>query len=795
MLQSIAIALGTIPMPKSNIYPFAGPSLGSDATCTAQGFIIVYFFLASLLCNIWLSWYYVSIIVFKIKPRTIAIYIEPCYLLVTLALSTAIGTIILKNDFYHVYPFLPFCFPTTYPFHCNYYFGEECIYLNKHYFHTSQGHYKFGLGLLALYYITFFAIVVAMLIIVIHTFRFERRNSKREANIHNNPSISSVSTRSRSHDGTTSLDDNTSDNQQHRGLSRDNLKYTRIVSFQAMLYIVAFFFTYTPTIVIFHIHKIQSGFHLYWRLTVSNFQGFFNLVIFLYHKVHNIRRSNSDSTVSEALKQVFASRQQGQDFFLDNLTMVQLEIDEIRAREELEEEEEREVGLDHDEEESYVSYRADTAELEKFDGISFTSPGRISSSNTHDKTTSSESNDKDNEDKDNAKNDSPSYANVSSTGIMSWLSKKGKDDDVVNGEEKEESMPNESNHTHSIAVTPISSRSYLRRKPTFDKRNRAPMNEMTSNQERKEIMTPQRSNLKAVRRKSSLSITKEQADEERSCKENDVMSFDTPSHNVSVNTPSSANVSSTGILSWFSRKGSDDDTATSAQVRTEENIPIESNHTHSTTLTPVSSPSKLRRKPTFDKGKAVQRNRITSNQDKEENIPNHTHTHLTSRTSVTSPPQLRRKATFDKGNRVSRTSNQEIENISTESHKHSTILKSVATPPQLRRKANFDKGRRAQRDGMTSNQEKEESINPQRPDLKDPNSSLLPPSIAAPLRKNSLSKSKEDDDDEVESYKENDVMSLDTPSRNLSVNTPSSANVSSTGILSWFSRKGSDEEI
>jgi len=63
-------------------------------------------------------------------------------------------------------------------------------------------------------------------------------------------------------------------------------------------------------------------------------QGFFNLIIFVYHKVQTLRRVNADLTVAEALEKVFLFPSQMEDWAtVSNLNMVidQFVVDQQRS--------------------------------------------------------------------------------------------------------------------------------------------------------------------------------------------------------------------------------------------------------------------------------------------------------------------------------------------------------------------------------------------------------------------------------------------------------------------------------
>jgi hypothetical protein len=52
LIQSVCMALGTIPMPKDSIYKFDGPMLGTLSTCTAQAYIVFWGLTTGMFLNL-----------------------------------------------------------------------------------------------------------------------------------------------------------------------------------------------------------------------------------------------------------------------------------------------------------------------------------------------------------------------------------------------------------------------------------------------------------------------------------------------------------------------------------------------------------------------------------------------------------------------------------------------------------------------------------------------------------------------------------------------------------------------
>ncbi|GFH43927.1 predicted protein [Chaetoceros tenuissimus] len=347
-------------MPKDNVYPFKGPMLGNDATCTAQAFALNFAHMSYIPCNAWLAIYYICVLVLKLKSSTISRYIEPFFYLISLVLSIVGSWIFQKYEYYNVDPLMPHCYTARYPFHCTWFPGGEECYDNGSFLYTEKGYSAMNWAILGYLYVVFGLLILCMLTIIVNTFLFERRNR-----------LGSTSAADSSTPRNSDEPNNSDNSRVDARVSSSDLKFTRIVSFQATLYILAFFITWTPTTITLGSDSTEEGIGVYMREFLQGFEGFFILCIFLYHKVHNLRRSKNRSNMPlrDALKIVFLSREDRDDFFLENITMVQLEIDEIHQRREAADQAE----MDLENEES-VDSKPDTADLEKYEGISFASP-------------------------------------------------------------------------------------------------------------------------------------------------------------------------------------------------------------------------------------------------------------------------------------------------------------------------------------------------------------------------------------------------------------------------------------
>jgi hypothetical protein len=96
----------------------------------------------------------------------------------------------------------------------------------------------------------------------------------------------------------------------HNSIAED-LRYTKVIFKQSLLYVVAYVLVNMfPMFSLFGSSiRLQPWFQVV-QLTIRPLQGFFNLIIFLNHKVYNARRRSSNMSIRDALRDVFASKEE-----------------------------------------------------------------------------------------------------------------------------------------------------------------------------------------------------------------------------------------------------------------------------------------------------------------------------------------------------------------------------------------------------------------------------------------------------------------------------------------------------
>jgi len=276
-LTSLTIALTTIPMPKDVIYPFDMPSYGNIATCEAQGLIFIMGTGLILCMNGILNIYYLCTLRYNMTEKTFRCYLEiPLYIVSLLISITLPSTALLNQELLNPSPSFPICVSSTYPLNCTKADNPEC--------RGDGGRGAFVPWFYSTITLGFSTLMITMALIV-HSFYRNARSLRKV--LKNKPS-------------------------QEIDAKYNALQYAQessgIITRQALMYIAAFLITWVFGFV--HFLLRASGDYNKEVLSVLTMifqplQGFFNLIIFAYHKVCMGLRLDEDLTVGEAFCIVF----------------------------------------------------------------------------------------------------------------------------------------------------------------------------------------------------------------------------------------------------------------------------------------------------------------------------------------------------------------------------------------------------------------------------------------------------------------------------------------------------------
>ncbi len=282
---SVPLALATIPMPKSMV-PYKGPTLGTDGTCIAQG-LFMYFGAGSTAdVTLCLAGYYVCIAL-HVSNRTITRIYEPIsytYImlinLVPTYLAWRLGNINIRH-------WSAYCGPSPIPSYCWYeetWMGmadtttgvdlRKCAWPEEpNMFLKMETFFK--------YYVLAVSVllIIAMLIVISVVCRNEKVMIKEEIEEKD------------SHDEEENVNDTDANANANASSDGDrHLKQTRLIVRQAILYILAFFFTWIFVIIPWD----EKSPKIYDILESVLFPlgGFWNMLIFVHIKIQLIREAN-----------------------------------------------------------------------------------------------------------------------------------------------------------------------------------------------------------------------------------------------------------------------------------------------------------------------------------------------------------------------------------------------------------------------------------------------------------------------------------------------------------------------
>ena len=278
MMSSGAIALVTLPMPSDVIYPFAFPSYGTKETCEVQGFMIFFGSGTVLMLGLVLNIYYLCKLRYNMEDAKFSHSFEPILYLGILLSMLIPNIIVWKQGSSCFNPALsdPFCTIREYP--------NDCTEENDVGCRGAPSTIKQYVFIVYAVLILSFVSLIVTMVLIIHSFGRDEKRIIQHAN--RNPGM----------DGESMLIEEIRQ-------ARDS---RRIVTKQATMYLAALTITW-----IFLFLEIglsgDNAFIPFMRMVFQPLQGFFNMVIFFYHKIRTMRKSDEDITVAAAFLRLISS--------------------------------------------------------------------------------------------------------------------------------------------------------------------------------------------------------------------------------------------------------------------------------------------------------------------------------------------------------------------------------------------------------------------------------------------------------------------------------------------------------
>jgi hypothetical protein len=307
ILQSVAMAITTVPMPKDMIYQqFEGLIVGTDVSCRAQGFLFIFGSMTSTTYNGVLCWYYLFVLHFQLQDEKIKRYIEPFFHVLPIAYGATMASLSWTSDLIHPSPLSPWCGAFTYPYWCT----DESDCLHREGFDYER---PWALKAASAYFLGFLFATgfISLSIVVISVYLRERRFKN---------TVNEV---------TTELDSRKVLKIQ---VYREDLAVTKSTMRQSLYYVAAMVAIFIVPFIrsISNLNSAESStaetsavlqmFHVLLRPS----QGLFNLLIFVNHKIWALRRQQKFRMMTFRYLLIFVvlCGEEAQETPLSNLELV-----------------------------------------------------------------------------------------------------------------------------------------------------------------------------------------------------------------------------------------------------------------------------------------------------------------------------------------------------------------------------------------------------------------------------------------------------------------------------------------
>jgi hypothetical protein len=294
---SVATGLSTVLLPKDLITEMERfkyqdlnfPVEGTTETCHAQGWLVLFGWIGTSGTTLFLCFYYV-LVCLRVQETTIRKFVEPmCYPVIMIS-SIIVASILLKKNMVNINDEFPYCILGEFPQFCSHDPDIECE-VDK----SEIG--KVARPMFLVNATVFGLMSLSMIFIVFTVFRSEQRLNRIRSSEQENKDESGVQQKSE----------------------------TRSIVVQALMYVLAYGLTWLPIIgQIFAENGGRTGFRGF-AVFCLGLQGFWNALIFIYHKVLLVRRSNQDLSRFEAFKSVLRSPSQVPNLILSDIDNVEIE--------------------------------------------------------------------------------------------------------------------------------------------------------------------------------------------------------------------------------------------------------------------------------------------------------------------------------------------------------------------------------------------------------------------------------------------------------------------------------------
>ena len=305
IIASAPITLATLPVPSDVVYPFSTLTLGNKKTCSAQAFTIVFGQVCAVLSNVILNLYYLFRIRYNKSDNFIRKKLEPIGFTLAVAIGLTVVFTALAYDMLNPVPDWPLCYTgSAYPYYCLGNDEIECIAGD-----ISVTEYTVFVSLFfGLMGFVFITVLISLLLVVLSVFKTKKALNKIQSNVANDGQDETIE------------------------IEQSGIGNTHSVLKVALMYIGAFILTYGWVVLSVAIGSFnQLGAIRYIldraKLLFNPAQGFFNLLIFLYNKIHILCESrNEPLSFRQALRVVIVNPSEVPDFLIPSLDIIDKDI-------------------------------------------------------------------------------------------------------------------------------------------------------------------------------------------------------------------------------------------------------------------------------------------------------------------------------------------------------------------------------------------------------------------------------------------------------------------------------------
>ncbi|GFH50219.1 hypothetical protein CTEN210_06695 [Chaetoceros tenuissimus] len=329
IFASVPITLATLPMPSDVLYPFATLAMGNMKTCSAQAFFIILGQVCAVLSNVILNLYYLLKFRYNKSDDFIKKKLEPVGYTLSVIIGLTSAAVALAFNMLNPTPYVPFCFAGSYPFDCLMDDEVECIAGRV----SQKEETIFKIIYLSIIGCAFFAVLISMVLVILSVFKTRRDSRKRKEEMQRKGrNAGTASSERQYYDDVITPETSNPANALELGEDR-NLENTNSVMKVALMYIMAFFLTWIWSIIAVAAGSFSNWGNILWivldraKPIFNPAQGLFNLFIFVYNKVHILRKGSTEAmSFCEALKIVITKPKEVPEFLIPSLDMVDLDI-------------------------------------------------------------------------------------------------------------------------------------------------------------------------------------------------------------------------------------------------------------------------------------------------------------------------------------------------------------------------------------------------------------------------------------------------------------------------------------